>query len=163
MVKRTRKGATLTELVVVLAVLATISTIVISFVMVSNENVRSSREKAEALGDVDVVESLVESWVEKQISNGYVISITDNYLSSKQLENPKSTLKFNDGVLSSVEDNISYTSSTVSDIDFSVESDNFVICKITYEINISNGAVKHYTYVFTVYPYEFIGSTVENN
>ena len=61
------RGATIAELIIVLAVLTIISTIVISFVVMSNENVRNSSQKVDALNDIAVVESIVNNWLSSEM------------------------------------------------------------------------------------------------
>ena len=63
------RGVTLTEVIIVLAVIAIISTIVISFIVVSNENVRISSQKVDALNDITVVESLIDGWFSTEMDN----------------------------------------------------------------------------------------------
>ena len=83
------RGATLAEMMIVLGVLALISTIVISFVIMSNENVRTSSQKVDALNDIAVVENIMDNWLSsemKYLSSDYFkdetkkdLDITVNY------------------------------------------------------------------------------------
>ena len=150
------KGATLVELIVVISVLAIISTIVVSFVMMSNENVQNSRKKVDALNDIAVVESYVDAWVEKQVLSGLEITSTENGLKSndntlivKKLEDDNYVIEFDDK---------SYTFSTITDITFDVKDDNFVICTVSYKVSKNNTE----KYVFTVYPYIYIDDIVND-
>ena len=169
------KGATLIELVVVFAVLAIISTVVISFVMMSNENVKASRDKVDALNDISVVESIVESWVENRIKDkcSFLMGtektetlvstvkedITYTYELIMEGNDLKEKVTSNDDTTSTV----LYTSVAIKSIKFYCEEskveegneiikrDTIVYCYITYGKN-------DYVYTFTVYPYNFIGT-----
>ena len=75
-----RKGMTLAEIVVVLAVVAIVSTIVVSFSIMVDTKTRVSTAKADAVTDIRVVENLVDGWVYRQtLKNGeFVISEDGN-------------------------------------------------------------------------------------
>ena len=149
------KGATLVELIVVISVLAIISTIVVSFVMMSNENVQNSRKKVDALNDIAVVESYVDAWVEKQVLSGSDITPIESGLESNgnkliiESDDKNFVIKFDDK---------SYTFSTITDITFEVKDDNFVICTVSYKVSKNNTE----KYVFTVYPYIYIDDIVND-
>lgn len=65
-----RKGTTLTEMAVILAVLAIISTVVVSFSLAVSRRVRVSSAKLEAMQDVEVIEALTESWIDALRAEG---------------------------------------------------------------------------------------------
>ena len=158
------KGATLIELVVVFAVLAIISTVVISFVMMSNENVKASRDKVDALNDISVVESIVESWVERRIIedcsfvNGKGSTLVANkvhggtYTYKLFIEGNEIKEEVHEETLST---SALYTSVAIKNISFDCvaipNGETIVYCYITYGKN-------DYVYTFTVYPYNFIGT-----
>ena len=159
------KGATLIELVVVFAVLAIISTVVISFVMMSNENVKASRDKVDALNDISVVESIVESWVENRIKDKCsfqmgtektetLVSTVNEVITYELImegNDLKEKVTSNDNTTSTV----LYTSVAIKNIMFYCyvipDGDSIIYCYITYGKN-------DYVYTFTVYPYNFIGT-----
>ena len=70
-----KRGVGIAELVIVLAVLAIISTIVTSFIVMSNEQVRSSNEKVDALNDIAVIESIIEGKIENYLTDGMISDI----------------------------------------------------------------------------------------
>lgn len=63
--RRNRRGFTLTELVIVLAVLAIVSTMVISFTAMVTNSRQLSSARLDALGDVRVAEAVIESFIEE--------------------------------------------------------------------------------------------------
>ena len=181
------KGATLIELVVVFAVLAIISTVVISFVMMSNENVKASRDKVDALNDISVVESIVESWVEKYSSDEhkkhsfnvsddeFSISIYTDSLHTYTLCMKGDELKEIDSYNTYINDvntvvsteKTLYTSVAIKSIKFycdttteeeNVNDQSEIIKRHSIVYCYITYGKNDYVYTFTVYPYNFIGT-----
>ena len=157
------RGVTLTEFIIVLAVLAIISTIVISFVLISNENIRSSSQKVDALNDIAVVEEMVESWLSAEMDNLSLYYFENERKEDRFITNNKQTsiLYWDNGklhyVLNGVE--ISYKSETIKNLEITFQKkgdEKLAICYITYELVLSNNEKKEYTYSFVVYPYKNI-------
>ena len=69
-----RKGVTLAELSVVLAVVAIISTMVISFIVLLSGRVDSTTQKVNLNQEITVVEKAVESWVDSLVKDGATFS-----------------------------------------------------------------------------------------
>ena len=161
--RNNRRGFTLTELSVVLAVLAIVSTMVVSFtVMVSNSRALSSA-RLDALGDVRVAEANIEHFIEENDSvtvtadkkslsaNGKTLSFT--------LENGKTvggTLEIKPIGENTTADT-SLTLERVKSITFEYyggDTDEIYYCTIHYEIG-----GKDYTYIFCVNPY--VGESIK--
>ena len=161
------KGASIAEMIIVIAVLSIISTIVVSFIVMSNENIRASNQKVDALNDIAVVESIVESWVKDMRKQGGVISFEGETLEAKIGDTPSLTLSFIDGVIKRNDIEL-YTTSVVKSISYDIKNresydglsltiiDQIVLCTITYEIQISNNNKHEYEYSFAVYSYEYL-------
>ena len=66
MLMNRKKGMTLAEIVVVLAVVAIVSTIVVSFSLMVNRKAQISRNKVDVVGEITLVEKLVDNWVYQQ-------------------------------------------------------------------------------------------------
>lgn len=67
-----RKGFTLSELCIVLALVAMVSTIVISFCLIMNKRSVISRARLDIVNEVNAVETLIEKWVDKMSEQGAV-------------------------------------------------------------------------------------------
>lgn len=169
------RGATLAEMMIVLGVLALISTIVISFVIMSNENVRTSRQKVDALNDIAVVESIMDNWLSsemKYLSSDYFkdeskkdLDITVNYgdkINKLLFKNGKIQCYLNGSEVTYIPDTITKIETIIKNKD---ENDRIAICYITYELVLSNNDIREYTYSFVVYPYKFISEVdyAQNN
>ena len=63
--KKSRRAFTLAELTVVLAVVAVLSVMVASFATLVRQNTRKSTEQLDALNEIEIVEMLVENWLEE--------------------------------------------------------------------------------------------------
>ena len=69
-----KKGATLVELSVVLAVVAIISTMVISFIVMLSGRADSTTQKVNLNQEIVMVEKTVETWVDKLVKDGATFS-----------------------------------------------------------------------------------------
>ena len=87
--RRNRRGFTLTELVIVLAVLAIVSTMVISFTAMVTNSRQLSSARLDALGDVRVAETVIESFIEKNAG----AAVSDDKLSITANEKSISFIK----------------------------------------------------------------------
>lgn len=64
-----KKGATLAELCVVLAVITIISVVVVSFSVMVHQRVNISTDKLKAMEDITIVEHFIEGWVETMMQD----------------------------------------------------------------------------------------------
>ena len=160
-----KKGVTLAELVVIMAVLSIISTMVVSFIVMSGESVSSSKQKADALNDLAIVENMMESWLNTELDNLSATNIIDLNI---EIEEGAKKLSFNNGALTikKNDNETTYKSELVDSIQIVIREKEIeegkkikiAICYITYELIITNTNKKKYTYTFCVYPYDYIGS-----
>ena len=165
---RRLKGSTIAEMIIVIAVLAIISTIVLSFVIVSNETVRSSNSKVDALNDIAVAESIVSSWVEDKIENNYELTVDINNDNTIINTHDNFKLSFVDEEIVVYDSNnviieTLYKPTSITDIKFTVfnkESKQLVVCNITYEIMTTDNK-KEYSYSFICYSYSY--TQTDNN
>lgn len=161
--RNNRRGFTLTELSVVLAVLAIVSTMVVSFtVMVSNSRALSSA-RLDALGDVRVAETNIEHFIEENSGN-IEVSEAKTELTVKVVEGEEQvtkTLSFKKtegeqgGTLTTPDSTL--TLERVKSITFEYyggDTDEIYYCTIHYEIG-----GKDYTYIFCVNPY--VGESIK--
>ena len=155
-----RKGITLAEMCIVLAVVAIVSLSVASFATMAGGRGTAAATKLDAMGDLEIVEAIVESWIleaakdpENEIiivpltedSNALQIDKTNDKigLSGKTLQ-----VSFPDG-----EEDIYYNLKSITGLKFDWAGDDAKIyyCTVTYQYR--NGIVtKEQTYTFCVYP-----------
>lgn len=173
-----RKGTTLTEMVVILAVLAIISTVVVSFSLAVSRRVRVSSAKLEAMQDVEVIEALTESWIDALRAKGAefqcpTISSDDEKRSGNpdhtKLQatvgnttyelNYDSATKIFKGTLPDGK-SISYTSEVITAIKFSTEpnkvnpgASGLFICTVEYTVPLAGSDTDNeFEYTFCVNP-----------
>ena len=148
--RNNRRGFTLTELTIVLAVLAIILTLVVSFTAMVSKNTQVSTARFEALQDIRVAESIIENFIEGKSSITFnvnaeetTLTLTDNENNTLTFDETKKTL-----VLNNKE---TLTLSRVESITFDYNGDNtegIIYCTITYNVGNQN-----YDYTFCVYSY----------
>lgn len=73
-IKNTRKGMTLAEIMVGLALVSVMITLVVSFVFMMTERNRVNRANDEILQDVKKIEAVVEGWVESMTGENAALS-----------------------------------------------------------------------------------------
>lgn len=152
--RRNRRGFTLTELVIVLAVLAIVSTMVISFTAMVTNSRQLSSARLDALGDVRVAEAVIESFIEENAG----AAVSDDKLSITANEKSISFNKKGEGELggSLVTPETSVALERVTNITFDEYGDNtdkIYYCTIKYKVG------NHvFDYTFCVNPY--VGESV---
>lgn len=155
-----RKGTTLAEIAIVLAVLSVISTVVLSFVLMVSRRARASSARLEAMQDIEFVETLTESWINVMRENGATFVtdadrpnvlkavIPDNSLiSSSRSEAVSFTLSYDSasgtliGTLPNDRMSLTFTSQRVSSMKFDATSEIVLIddpcvffCSLEYSI-----------------------------
>jgi len=135
---KNRRGFTITELAVVLAVLAIISTMVITFNSLVSNRRAASQARLDALNDIKIAEAVIEDHIEK---NG--ITFDDN-------GNPND-ISYADHILKVGERTVSLE--RVTEVNISSrggDADKIYYCTLRYTIP-GQDALQIYT--FCVYPY----------
>ena len=149
MKKNCKRGFTLAELSVVLAVIAIVSTVIISVTAMVTQRSKISRAHLDALQDIELIETFVESYIEGT-ENPDIASIK---VEEDEGENKKAL--FIDGekklALGTV---VSVGVTTYLNEN---NADTLYVCKITYHIPYEKENTVH-TYTFCVNPY--VGETV---
>ena len=151
MLMNRKKGMTLAEIVVVLAVVAIVSTIVVSFSLMVNRKAQISRNKVDVVGEITLVEKLVDNWVYQQTLNSNELTIvTDGIISS------------NGDKLSLIDNKIlGYEFENIESITFEKyekNNDMLIICTINCYLLNSAGNKDINSYVFCIN--EYIGDIV---
>ena len=158
--KNNKRGFTLAELTVVLAVLVIVSAMVVSFTaMVSNSRQLSSA-RLDALSDVRVAETLIEGFIEG--NENVIVADDKNSISAdgkrlffeKNEEEQGGTLTITGG-----ETDTTITLDRVTEITFDYhgeDTDKIYYCTVKYNVGNHN-----YDYTFCVNPY--VGETIGGN
>lgn len=158
---KSRKGATLAELVIVLAVVVIAAGMVVSFSSMMHGAQGISNARHEALQDVRVAEALIESFIENNANKG--ITVENDKLSYTEDENTYSAYFTNANggtlIITSKDDDIPVMFlETLDSITFDKTgtNDTLYYCTITYSVA---DAPHSYTYTFCVNPYAGEGGT----
>ena len=153
-----RKGITLAEMCIVLAVVAIVSLSVASFATMAGGRGTAAATKLDAMGDLEIVEAIVESWIAEAVKLEKTIEIAEegSVIRISTDTNDKITastsglleISFPDG-----NEDIYYHLKSVTGLKFASDGENAKIyyCTVTYQYR--NGIVtKQQTYTFCVYP-----------
>ena len=124
--KTGKKGSTLAELCVVLALIATASAMIASFSMLISARTNLSTARLNAMNDLELVESVTEGWMSRMVEQGIEASL-DGYT----LESGSYDLSFSPGNR--------ILSGTLPDGDITVQLDQ--VSAINYEVLRENGNV----------------------
>ena len=151
--RNNRRGYTLAELTVVLAVLVIVSAMVVSFTAMTNNSRRISEARLEALQDIRVAEAIIENFIEGnkittkfKEENGKVVPVENTLTAGGN------SLVFNetDKTLT-VSGGTKYTLERVKSITFDYYGENtekIYYCTITYMVGN-----QEYNYTFCVISY----------
>lgn len=145
-----KRGFTLTELTVVLAVMAIVATLTVTFSSLISKRRAESHARLEAMQDISVAESMVEGWIKNHVPEVSAQTLTAADDTSKTLAVEDGILKINGASV--------YTFERVTDITFSEQkedenSNNHILyfCSVAYMLPGSDEE-EHYT--FCVYKAE---------
>ncbi len=144
MKKNNRRGFTLAELTIVLAVLVIVSAMVVSFTAMVSNSRQLSTARLEALGDVRVAETLIENFIEGNED----ITVSDD---KTTLTAGESTLLFDENGNLVVGNGGSITLERVKSITFDYygnNTDGIYYCTVVYTVGD-----KDFNYIFCVNPY----------
>lgn len=158
MKKNARRGVTMAELCIAIAVISIVSTMVVSFSVLVAERNNSANAKLETITDINFIETMVEEWFEKSENNiSYYQNETGIHISeATELDNVSklgyssttdkviyftnhNTLRLNDREIE--------LSSNIEGIKFSkAENSNLYYCTIEYETRGYNNGPETYTF-----------------
>ena len=155
-----RRGATLAELCVVLAVIAVISVMVTSFTIVLNQKTEISTAKLNAMQDLYLIENAAEEWAEIMAAEGASFSAEEGVLSA-DVGGSLYKLSFESGKLVAPKvsgEPMICTTDTVSDISFALlegeEGNSLMFCTVNYEIpGARRGSSTSYSRTFCIDPH----------
>ncbi len=150
------RGATLSELCVVIAVIAIVSVSVVSFTALASAITKTSAKKEVVAERIDLVENLVEDWIENAITkNATELKAQTNKLVAT-IDDKQQILSFSNNkvIASFLEDNeVNLAANEIIQIEFEEmrnDSDVIFFCTITYVYeNFRKEEIKS-TYTFCV-------------
>ena len=142
---KNRRGFTIAELTIVLAVIAVVSTMVVSYVTIITQRNRAATERLNVMQDIQVIESMTEAWIE-EISN---IGVTDDTLIS--IDDTSVAMKF-DLASSTYCALTKYETTAIKSVTYRSEGSDDILyfVTVTYALSDKNGLQ---TYTFCVNPY----------
>lgn len=159
-----KRGMTLAEIMVALAVVAVMITLVVSFAVMLGDRVDISGARLEAQQDMDLLESGAEGWISSMTQSGAAYSADGGNLTAK-IGEEEYTLSFVYSSLTGTRpDGSSLTVRTerVKSAEFQVEQnggDALFFCTVTYEIPQAGSNVPAVeTHTFCINPR--VGETV---
>lgn len=153
-----RRGVTLAELCVTLAVVAVAAVMAVSLSLIISNRVKVSIAKNEAQNDVRMIENTLTDWMDNVVGNGAIIAeIKSNSLLSADIEGESYTLSFSEGNLFGNlpgGKSISIYTERVKSVSFSAlsrqnYSDVIVFCTVDYiipQIGSDNALEASYTF-----------------
>ena len=165
MKRNKRKGATLAEICIVMAVVAIVSLSVTSFATMASGRGTAAATKLDAMGDLEIVEAVVESWILEAAKDPENVINIDPEVSNKitATKNDPVTsgsIMFDQQTLNvtfpGVSDAVLYRLKSITGLKFDAKQNKdatatIYYCTVTYEYR--NGIVtKDQTYTFCVYP-----------
>ena len=150
--KNLRRGATLTELMVVIAVIAIVAVMVVSFSAMVSGGREMAQAKLDALQDIRLAESVIENFIEE--NNGNITFEKNENEENIKVKCGEESISFMGGYLVVIRDgNTSLiTLETVDSVTFEKYekgTDAIYYCTITYDI----GGTNPERYTFCVNPY----------
>lgn len=176
---RHKKGFTLMELSIVIALVAIAVVMVSTFCIMADRRNAESNRSIQVTNDITVTEVIVENWINELLSKGATLSLSESgdsivaTLGEDSYELSFTPSEENGGKESSGEllgeytdtqKSFSYTTSTVKAISFSMLENGengarLITCTVTYDPSINSNPSKIKTYAFCVN--SRIGETVE--
>jgi prepilin-type N-terminal cleavage/methylation domain-containing protein len=152
-----KRGFTLSELCIVLALVAVVATIVTSFCLVVHQRSVISSARLNIVNEVNVVETFVERWVDKMSEKGATFSTSEDGKLTATLEGVVYEATFSEGVFNgavpSGENGMTFTTTSIDSVVFEVESKNgdmIFFCTATALLPQVNGDAKEEKYTFCV-------------
>ena len=159
---RGRRGITVSELMVVLAVLTIVIVMVVSFSTMVGSTSKLAKAKLDALNDIRLAESVIEGFIEDTSNNGVIVTVPTETMVSTTLsnqdgdsvwfDNQTGTLRiaYSDNGKNAEKSDVALDLEHVTDISFfrHGSTDTIYYCTITYLIGDSK-----FSYTFCVNPY----------
>lgn len=155
--EKQKKGFTLSEVCVVLAVVGIVSAIVTSFCIVMHHRSNMSRARLDIVNEINVVETYVERWVDKMYENGAEFSINEGVLTAT-IGTVDYKATFTDGVFNGevpADETMTFNTMRIESLEFDCAKnegtgDKIFFCTATALLPQVNGEDKQEQYTFCV-------------
>lgn len=155
--EKQKKGFTLSEVCVVLAVVGIVSAIVTSFCIVMHHRSNMSRARLDIVNEINVVETYVERWVDKMYENGAEFSINEGVLTAT-IGTVDYKATFTDGVFNGevpADETMTFNTMRIESLEFDCAKnegtgDKIFFCTATALLPQVNGEHKQEQYTFCV-------------
>lgn len=155
--EKQKKGFTLSEVCVVLAVVGIVSAIVTSFCIVMHHRSNMSRARLDIVNEINVVETYVERWVDKMYENGAEFSINEGVLTAT-IGTVDYKATFTDGVFNGevpADETMTFNTMRIESLEFDCAEnegtgDKIFFCTATALLPQVNGEDKQEQYTFCV-------------
>lgn len=154
--EKQKKGFTLSEVCVVLAVVGIVSAIVTSFCIVMHHRSVMSRARLDIINEVNVLEEYVESWVDKVVASNATIGQVENGTVNATVADATYEASFSNGKFTgTLPDSLEMTFDTtrIEALTFDVDvkgSDAIIFCKVTARMPKADGGSELESYTFCV-------------
>lgn len=151
-----KKGFTLSEVCVVLAVVGIVSAIVTSFCIVMHHRSVMSRARLDIINEVNVLEEYVESWADKVAAKNATFEATDGY--AAEVKAGAYTANFNGSSFKGTlpdSSEMTFDTTRIEALNFDVVvdkegSDAIIFCKVTARMPKADGGSELESYTFCV-------------
>ena len=141
MKKTDKKGFTIAELCVVLAIVAIVSAMVVSFSVLLSARTRESSARLDAMNDLELVESAAEGWLSRMGLEGAVVSQNGSGLTATVTDGAGTSSTYTLSVYGNMltgtlpgNEVMTVVLEQVNDIDFTIlqnAGDTLCICTVT--------------------------------
>ena len=152
-----KRGFSLSELCIVLALVAVVATIVTSFCLVVHQRSAISRARLDIVNEVNAVETLIEKWVDKMSEQGAVFSKTEDGSLLATVNNADYVASFANGEFKTFvpdgDNEMTFATTRIESMTFdlvSKDGDTMFFCTATALLPQVNGEAKEEKYTFCV-------------
>lgn len=168
MIRCKRKGITLSEICIVLAVVSIVSLAVVSFAAMATGRGATGTDKLKVMQDIELLEAMVDNWFDKVYTSNGAVTV------EKEPENPEKTyLKAEDGITirwyspamvvvfpgenGGEAVTQSFRFETVTKLEFEImknaeNNDEIFFCTVTYAYRRGQNTPVEETYTFCINP-----------
>ena len=119
---RSRRGVTLLELCIVMALVAILSSMVATFTVMTNRRSRAAEERLSAMQEIAMVEAAVDAWFDRHGTASCQITASGNALACDC-----------DGEAAFTLTSVAFHPEHVTGVEFS-QSDEVYFCRVTYAV-----------------------------
>ena len=153
------RGMTLTELTVVLAVLAIVAALVSTYIVMLTQRLRTATATLNAMQDISVVTSITENFIDAVAKDEKTLGnpIDDGSALCNTEGEVTYSLSFSGGTITAVypnlDENITFHSDVIENISFYTDDGDLFFVTVTYKIPTSKTEFRTETFTFTVNSY----------